>query len=123
MSDMDLAGSIVGSSPEIKHVERLANHVDQLLTPDDHVIFLCMSCETYLLPREIHTLVRQHRDKYGRGISEIVVQCPVCHPFPDRNDNNPPASNFHILTREQYEYKRAFDRAGLEMPDNVKLIH
>lgn len=120
MQDTALSDSTIGS--DIKVVERLGKSIDDVITPEDHIIFLCMTCETYLLPREVHNLVRRGRDQYGRPVSEVVFQCPVCHPFPDKNNNNPPSSDFYRLTREQYEYKRAYDRAGLVMPESVQLI-
>lgn len=121
MPDTVLSGNITGS--DIRVTGRLGKSIDDVITPEDHIIFLCMTCETYLLPREIHNLVRRGRDNYGRPISEVIFQCPVCHPFADRNDDNPPVSDFYRLSREMYEFKRKYDRAGLIIPDSVQLTH
>lgn len=122
---LDASGN-PASQPEVEVKERhsrVAKHLDDVLTPEDTVIFRCMTCETYLLPKELHTLRRQMRDKFGNGITEIIFQCPVCNPNPDLNNGKPVESDFARMSRVEYEYRRGFERANLVMPDTVRMVH
>lgn len=98
-----------------------ADHLDKILTPRDRIINQCMRCETYLLPRELHTLTRQGRGADGNTYSEVIFQCPVCNPFPDKHE--PVPSDFIKMTREAYERKRQYERSGLITPEEARLVH
>ncbi len=98
-----------------------AEHLDKVLGENDKVIFQCLRCETYLLPKELHTLINQFRGDDGNAYSEVIFQCPVCEPFPDKHTAVP--SDFIKLTREAYERRRMYERANLVMPETMRLVH
>lgn len=106
------------SKPEIKVVEKLAKHVDDLLTPDDNIVLRCAECHTFLMPREINQLKARVRDTKGVGTWVVVELCPACHPdfYRYRHDSVPPQSTFITLTRHEYEVTRSYEKAGLLSP-------
>jgi hypothetical protein len=108
-------------TPEVSIKQTTVEHLDKILGEDDKIIFQCIRCETYLLPRELHTLTRQGRGGDGNVYSEVIFQCPVCDPFPDKD--KPVPADFIKYTREAYERRRMYERANLIMPEDVKLIH
>lgn len=104
--------------PEIKIVERLAKHIDDLLTPNDKVILRCTDCQTFLMPREVNILKARVKDSRGAWTFIVLEMCPAC--FPDfsryRQDEIPPQSTFITLTRDEYEITRKYEKAGLLSP-------
>lgn len=109
-------------TPKVSIKQTTVEHLDKILTPDDKIIFQCLTCETYLKPSETRVLYRQERDETGNARAEVVIQCPVCEPFVD-DKVKPNPSYFLKLTREAYERKRMYERANLIMPEDVRMIH
>ena len=100
----------------------IAKSLDERLTPEDHIVFQCLSCMTYLLPKEPHKIQREVYDSHGKFAGfEVVFQCPACHPKPHFHNGVPPQSNFEILTREKYDERRMYDKAGLIKVTDDKL--
>lgn len=109
---------------EIKINERLGKDLDDILTPDDNIIFRCTECQTFLLPKEIRMLKAPVRDKKGLRTFAVIELCPVC--YKDNRyilDEMIPQSYFITMNREEYEVTRQYERAGLISPvKNSNLI-
>ena len=106
---------------DVQIKEQTADHLDKILTTEDHLVMQCLTCDTYLKPSELRVLNRRGRDESGGVVAEIVIQCPVCEPFVD-DSVNPRAGYFRKLTREQYEMERAYQRSNLIMLDSRQEI-
>lgn len=100
----------------------VAANLDSVLTPEDKIIFRCMDCQTFLLPREIHMAVFRFREKSTGEARAIPVEvCPVCYtgigsPEYEQSlkvEDDLPHSSFITLTRHQYEQTKTAEKWGL----------
>lgn len=101
---LDLNGNVV------MHGHYIAHDLDEVLTPEDMIVWRCASCQTYLLPKEIIILRRRIKDTLnGIWTHEIAQICPVCHPNPnDVVDEQGDAHTdyFYKMSREEYHLMR-----------------
>lgn len=90
---------------DIKVNNRVGRHVDDVLTPEDNLIFRCPSCQLFYLPKEAcGGVTRWRRADGGVGVA-LAMGCAD----KDCMYQGEPI----ILTREQYEQTRKYERAGL----------
>ena len=90
---------------DIKIKNRTAHDLDEVLTEDDKLIFRCPQCQLLYLPREAQGTVMRWRKPDGYVGSALALGCadPKCY-----YQGEP-----IILTREEYELTRRYERAGL----------
>ena len=100
--------------------ERQSRNLDNLLSPDDHLIMRCVECQTFFLPREIHMWVIRFRDKdTGQARALPVEVCPVCYDgvgsaqTADIRVEDMKRSYFLTLDRHQYEMTKSAERWGM----------
>ena len=73
--------------------DRYSNRLDDLISPEDHILLHCVQCDVYFLPREIGYLKRRNGDTW-----DIVPICPV----PDCGFPN----SIESVTRHEYETRK-----------------
>ena len=104
--------------------ERLAPNMDELIkhSPNENLIFRCLKCQSFLLPKQIHIAKLPIRLKSGAKSWFVVELCPVCFPNPRDflDDPNLESSTFINLTRDEYFTTRRYEKAGLIPPDYGK---
>lgn len=101
----------------ISIIERIGKSIEGMLSPDDHIVLRCTSCQEFFLPRELHILKRRVL-LGGQWTFDIKELCPACFPNPEahRKEEAPPESSFIRLSREEFDLTRSYERAGLLPP-------
>jgi hypothetical protein len=99
---------------------RKGKTLDEMLSPEDKVIYRCTDCGEFFLPREVHLLKRRVKDvDNGIWTWEVVELCPACvlSLADEAKMVVQQGSPFITLTRETYDITRAHERAGLLPPE------
>jgi hypothetical protein len=103
--------------------ERQGKTVEELMGPDDNIVFRCMDCQEFLLPRELHQLKRRAKDtRNGLWTWDVKLLCPICFPDPHKiaaeleEDEDVSSSPLLAMTKEKLRETRAYERAGLLAP-------
>lgn len=99
------------------------HNFDEAIPDGEAIIFRCMKCQNFVLPREIHIARRRVKDmRKGIWTWDIRELCPHCFPNPSEVINHPHISSslFLRLNREEYEITRAYERAGILPPQFSK---
>lgn len=55
---------------------RMAHRLEDILSPEDNVIFRCVDCGLSYLPREATVARRRARDKNAAWTWEVFIVCP-----------------------------------------------
>lgn len=97
----------------------MAHRVEDLLGPDDDLVFQCVTCGEYFLPREYHVLKRTYRSANGEAFTEAFELCPACYPAPSllRQETDPHPSGYLVLTKADFLEKRRYEKIGLVAPN------
>jgi len=108
--------------------ERTASTLEEILSPEDNMVFRCLGCQEYFLPREYHTLRKRWRGSDGYVHSVVLELCPVCYPQPNllTQEEGAEASGYAILTRAQFLEQRRYEKAGIIPPhrtNNLVNVH
>lgn len=83
--------------------------------PEEHIVFRCVDCQTFLMPEELRTITFHIRHE-GAMIHVPAVYCPACHPnliAPKTQDDLVMPSTFLTLNREQVEKSIKAEKSGL----------
>ncbi|MDD5551339.1 MAG: hypothetical protein PHS34_08775 [Candidatus Omnitrophica bacterium] len=108
---------------EVKLRDRLAPDVEEFMkhSPDENLVFRCLKCQSFILPREINILKIPSINKWGQKTFYTVPLCPTCFPDPQNyvSDDRVEPSEFMTLTREQFFITRKYEKSGLLAPDFV----
>jgi len=103
---------------EVKLRERTASQVEDLLGPNDGIVFRCLGCQEYFLPREYHVLKKTWRAKDGYVYSVAYELCPACYPEPHllTKEEDIDASGYAVLTKTEFLIQRRYEKAGIIPP-------
>lgn len=107
---------------EITIRDRMAKRVEDLLGENDALVFQCVTCSEYFLPREFHILKRTWRGPDGNAFTEAYELCPACYPslMTVKKEDNPHSSAYLVLTKEEFLEKRQAERIGIVLTKNYK---
>jgi hypothetical protein len=108
---------------EILMRARKGKTLDEMLSPEDKLIYRCTDCGEFFLPREVHILKRRvHDDLNGMWTWESIELCPACvvSLADEARMVVQQSSPFITLKREAYDVTRAYERAGL-LPPEVRM--
>jgi hypothetical protein len=106
---------------DIQITEKRIGIIDDVMkqSPDEKIIFRCLACQSFVIPKEMHILKMPIRDPQGRKTFWTIELCPVCFPDPQNYIQNDRVESSVLLplTREQFFTTRQYERAGLVPPD------
>ena len=118
---------------DIKISHPIAKDIDDWMKsmPEEKIVYRCMKCQGFVLPKELHLLKMPIKDQFGRKTFWNIELCPLCFPNPKDYiaDDSVESSEFLCLTREQFFITRQHEKAGLIPPDfngthtNSLIIH
>lgn len=90
-------------SRDIRIIQRLSKSLDEVLSPEDTLIFRCPKCTTFYLPKESGFWLK--KDENGKIIQKEMACCnvPLC------DYKGMPI----ILTRHDYEMSKKAESMGM----------
>jgi hypothetical protein len=88
-------------------------------SPDVNMVWRCLKCQSFLLPKEIHLAKLPIKLRDGSKSWLVIELCPICFPNPRSFLDDPKleSSTFIYLTRDEYFTTRRYERSGLIPPD------
>jgi len=109
---------------DIKLRDRTASKLEDIISPEDKLVFRCLVCEEYLLPKEYHVLGKRWRAKDGYVYAMAFELCPVCYPNPESltKEELIQASPYAVMTREEFLIQRRYEKAGILPPEQRTLL-
>jgi len=98
--------------------------IEEMMSPDDNIVFRCLRCQEYFLPREYHVMVKRWRGKDGYSRAVGYELCPVCFPNPESltEEEQIQPSGYVCIPREEFFIQRRYEKAGLLPPQERNLL-